>query len=317
MGAILYINSQLQVKQINFVYLKMQNDWNTLTSEHEVNILHKYGRKCRNYTIIYIVGVFGHLMLYHLVHGVPQLINFYKNIDKPMQLVFLLECGIDLQKYYLWITIYSYVVGYVCSFGIVNGGTILLMFLEHACGIFDIIGHLLTTAINENSVFSNKVNFRKQLHRKIKLCVEMHRSVILFINDVQTCFSTSYLFVFGLSVIMLSITGVQSVMCLPDNPKDAIRFGCFTIAQILHIYFLTLPTQHLLDNSLILSTCIYDTDWYHLSTETKKLLLLIMRKGSEPTTFVVGKIFILSLQFFTKILQTSMSYFTVLMSMRG
>ncbi|XP_051155108.1 uncharacterized protein LOC127277779 isoform X2 [Leptopilina boulardi] len=284
MGAILYINSQLQVKQINFVYLKMQNDWNTLTSEHEVNILHKYGRKCRNYTIIYIVGVFGHLMLYHLVHGVPQLINFYKNIDKPMQLVFLLECGIDLQKYYLWITIYSYVVGYVCSFGIVNGGTILLMFLEHACGIFDIIGHLLTTAINENSVFSNKVNFRKQLHRKIKLCVEMHRSVILFINDVQTCFSTSYLFVFGLSVIMLSITGVQSVMCLPDNPKDAIR---------------------------------YDTDWYHLSTETKKLLLLIMRKGSEPTTFVVGKIFILSLQFFTKILQTSMSYFTVLMSMRG
>ncbi|XP_051161416.1 odorant receptor 49b-like [Leptopilina boulardi] len=97
---------------------------------------------------------------------------------------------------------------------------------------------------------------------------------------------------------------------------EGIRFGGYAISQVLHIFFLTLPTQHLLDNSLSLTTSIYNTDWYHLSTESKKLLLIVMRKGSEPTTFIVGKIFIISLEFFKKVLQTSMSYFTVLNSVR-
>ncbi|XP_043472073.1 odorant receptor Or2-like [Leptopilina heterotoma] len=98
---------------------------------------------------------------------------------------------------------------------------------------------------------------------------------------------------------------------------DGIRFGCYAICQVFHIFFLTLPTQHLLDNSLSISSCIYNADWYCLSTETRKLLLIILERVSRPTTFIVGRIFILSLQFFTRVLQTSMSYFTVLMSVRG
>ncbi|XP_051156937.1 odorant receptor 22c-like isoform X10 [Leptopilina boulardi] len=137
-----------------------------------------------------------------------------------------------------------------------------------------------------------------------------------YVNDVQSVFSTAYLFVFGLSIIDLSITGVQSVMS-KNNPEEAIRFGFYTMCQVFHIFLLTLPPQQLLDSSLSLPIYIYNTDWYYLSTETKKMLLLIMKRGSQPTTFIVGKIFIPSLQFFTKVLQTSLSYFTVLISVRG
>ncbi|XP_051157707.1 odorant receptor Or2-like isoform X9 [Leptopilina boulardi] len=315
MAAILYTNNNLKVKQINAVFVKMQDDWDTLTSENEAIILHKYGRKCKIFTSIYTFVYLGHGFFYYLSHGIPMLIIIMRHDDTPKPLMFFIECGINLQKYYVVVILYSYIVGYVCSYAIVNGGTILITFLEHACGIFDILGQKLTTAIKEYPASINKISSRKKLHQEIKLCVAMHRKVLLFINDIQNAFSTSFLLFFGLSAILLSVTGVQCVMSL-KNSGDACRFGCYVIFQVFNIFCLTLPTQHLLDSSLSLSTSIYNADWYHLTSETKQLLIIIMRKGSEPTTFVVGKVFVLSLQFFTKVLQTSMSYFTVLMSVR-
>ncbi|XP_051157701.1 odorant receptor Or2-like isoform X3 [Leptopilina boulardi] len=337
MAAILYTNNNLK---INAVFVKMQDDWDTLTSENEAIILHKYGRKCKIFTSIYTCRYFylknklkysensrkiikflqlivylGHGFFYYLSHGIPMLIIIMRHDDTPKPLMFFIECGINLQKYYVVVILYSYIVGYVCSYAIVNGGTILITFLEHACGIFDILGQKLTTAIKEYPASINKISSRKKLHQEIKLCVAMHRKVLLFINDIQNAFSTSFLLFFGLSAILLSVTGVQCVMSL-KNSGDACRFGCYVIFQVFNIFCLTLPTQHLLDSSLSLSTSIYNADWYHLTSETKQLLIIIMRKGSEPTTFVVGKVFVLSLQFFTKVLQTSMSYFTVLMSVR-
>ncbi|XP_051155658.1 uncharacterized protein LOC127278142 [Leptopilina boulardi] len=315
MAAILYTNNNMKIKQINAVFGKMQNDWDTLTSENETIILHKYGRKCKIFTSIYTFAYLGHGFFYYLSHGIPMIIIIMRNDGTPKPLMFFIECGLNSQEYYVVIILYSYVVGYVASYAIVNGGTILITFLEHACGIFDILGQKLTTAVKEYPDSINKISSQKKLHREIKLCVAMHRKVLLFINDIQNTFSTSYLLVFGLSAILLSVTGVQCVMSL-KNSGDALRFGCYVIFQVFNIFCLTLPTQHLLDNSLSLSNSIYNADWYHLTTETKQLLIIIMRKGSEPTTFVVGKIFVLSLQFFTKVLQTSMSYFTVLMSVR-
>ncbi|XP_051174989.1 uncharacterized protein LOC127290461 isoform X2 [Leptopilina boulardi] len=316
MSSILYINTNLHVKQvislnflffflkgsfvvINVIFWKMQSDWDTLTSKHEVKILSKYGRKCKIYTTIYTFVLYGNVLFYYSAHGIPLLIQILQHSDEPKPLIFLIECGIDSQKYYSLILIYSYMFGLTCTFGTVNGGTILVMFLEHACGIFDIIGHKLTTAIKENPDFDNKISTRKKLLREIKICVALHRRVILFVNDAQDAYATAYLLVFGVLIINLSITGVQCVTNL-KNSGDGLRFGCYILCQVFHIYALTLPTQHLLDTSLSLSSVIYNAEWYHLSTESKKLLLIIMRKGTEPTTFVVGKIFILSLQFFTK-----------------
>ncbi|XP_051166817.1 uncharacterized protein LOC127285057 isoform X4 [Leptopilina boulardi] len=262
MSAILYTNNNLKVKQINAVFGKMQTDWDTLIKENEMIILHKYGRKCRTFTTIYIFAFFANCFFYSLSLGIPILLIIMRNDGTPKPLMFFIECGINLQKNYALVIIYSYIAGYVCSYTIANGGTILITFLEHACGIFEILGHKLSTAIKEYPDSINKVSNRKKLHQEIKLCVALHRKLLF--------------------AILLSVTGIQCVMSLKHS-GDTIR---------------------------------YNADWYHLTTETKQLLIVIMRKGSEPTTFVVGKIFTLSLQFFTKVLQTSMSYFTVLMSVR-
>ncbi|XP_051175400.1 odorant receptor 49b-like [Leptopilina boulardi] len=314
-ATVLFINNNLQEEQINVVFLKMQNDWEVLTSKYDTNILHKFARRCKIYTMIFTFGSFGILTVYLSLNLIPLLIGISKNSPEQKPFVYLLEFGISAEKYYYLITLYSLLGSYIFTSVIINGDTVLLMFLEHACAIFEIIGHKLSTAVSENYNSANKANFEKNLHREIKLCVEMHIKALLFVNDIQSVFSTAYLIVFGFCIIILSITGVQSVMSM-NNTRDAIRFGTYTCGQVIHILLVTIPTQHLLDTSVCLSDCIYNADWYHLSGETKKLLLIIMKRGAEPSTFVIGKTFIISLQFFTKVLQTSLSYFTVLMSVR-
>ncbi|XP_051165010.1 odorant receptor 9a-like isoform X2 [Leptopilina boulardi] len=305
----------LCIPPMNVVFGKMQNDWETLKSKREVDILHKYGRQCRFYTILSFIGSFGHATIYVFSHLIPLVINLFRNNHEHRPANTLFEYGLDAEKYYYSISIHNYVAAFACTVAFVNGDTLLYMFLEHACGIFEILGHKLTTAIKENPDSNNNVSFQKKLQGEIKICVSMHRRLLLFVNDVQEVLSTAYLFIFGLSIIDLSITGVQYVMSAKGSGAG-IRFGTYAICQVFHIFFLTLPTQHLLDNSLSLSSSIYNSDWFNLSMKTKKLLLIIMIRECKPTTFVVGRIFVLSFQTFTKVLQTSMSYFTVLMSVQ-
>ncbi|XP_051165154.1 uncharacterized protein LOC127283979 isoform X2 [Leptopilina boulardi] len=208
-SAIIYVNSNLHVKQINIVFEKIREDWNLLTSESELDILHKYGRKCRAYNLLYTYGLFIQVVLYHSAHGIPLLINILKKNNKPKPLMLPVECGLDSEKYFGLITLHSYVFGYFSTTGIATGGTLLVMFLEHACGIFDIIGHKLIHAIKENINSTNKVVSKKKFRQEIKICVAMHKRIVLFITDIQNVFSTAYLFVYGIKIILLSVTAVQ------------------------------------------------------------------------------------------------------------
>ncbi|XP_051173101.1 odorant receptor 42b-like [Leptopilina boulardi] len=300
---------------MNVVFLKMQSDWKTLTSKHDTYILHKYGKRCKLYNIVYIVGFFGSVTVYLFSRTILLLIGFFRDSSAPRPIIFLLDLGIDPEKYYYLILIYSHVCSYITTTLNVNGAMVFSMLLEHACGIFEIIGHKLTTALEERREYNNKLSLKENIHREIILCVKMHKRVLLFVNDIENFLSTAYFLIFGFCIIDLSITGVQFVMFI-NNASEALRFGFYAITQIFHIFLLTLPTQHLLDTSLCISSCIYSANWYQLSSKNKKSLLIIMRKGAEPTKFVVGGMFTLSLQFFTKVLQTSMSYFTVLMTVR-
>ncbi|XP_051165024.1 uncharacterized protein LOC127283926 isoform X2 [Leptopilina boulardi] len=309
------INNNLQEQQMKLIFSKIESDWKTLTSKHEIDVLHKYGKKSKFFNTVYMVGFFGHCTIYLFSNSLLVIIGFFQNSNEHRPILFPFYFGIDTEKYYHLILLYSHVCAYFGTILNANGAMIFSILIEHACGIFEIIGHKLTTSIMKSGDYSSKQSFKRNLQQEIILCVKMHKKVLLFVNDIEKLFSTAYLLIFGLCIIDLSVTGVQSVMYI-HNVKEAARFGFYAVAQVFHIFLLTLPTQHLMDKSLCISDCIYNANWYHLSSENQKLLLIIMRKGAEPAKFVVGRIFTLSLQFFTKVLQTSMSYFTVLMAVR-
>lgn len=87
----------------------------------------------------FLVGFFGHANVYVLSHIIPLIIKFFKNSHEPSELLFPLEFGIDTEKYFYLIALHGYLSAYICTLTFVNGDTLLFIFLEHACGIFEIM----------------------------------------------------------------------------------------------------------------------------------------------------------------------------------
>lgn len=85
----------------------------------------------------FLVGSFGHVTVYVFSHFIPLIIKIMKRESENY--VFLFEFGVESKKYYYLISLHGYLAAYLCTAAFVNGDTLLLMFLEHACGIFEII----------------------------------------------------------------------------------------------------------------------------------------------------------------------------------
>ncbi|XP_043480436.1 putative odorant receptor 85d [Leptopilina heterotoma] len=85
---------------------------------------------------------------------------------------------------------------------------------------------------------------------------------------------------------------------------------------MLHLFFLTIPAQRLLDSSLLISQGTYNGEWYNLPLHGQKLIVPIILRGQIPSTLTVGEFCDMDMIAFAALLKTSISYFTVLLSMR-
>ncbi|XP_019700429.1 odorant receptor coreceptor-like [Harpegnathos saltator] len=74
--------------------------------------------------------------------------------------------------------------------------------------------------------------------------------------------------------------------------------------------------QFILDQSLNVHESAYSCYWYDMPVDIRTDIILILLRSRVPCKIMAGKLFVMSLENFCSILQTSMSYFTVLASFR-
>ncbi|XP_025161838.1 odorant receptor 22c-like [Harpegnathos saltator] len=100
------------------------------------------------------------------------------------------------------------------------------------------------------------------------------------------------------------------------NNIEVIRYALYVIAQLVHLFVFCWEGQRLIDHSLQIRDKIYNCSWYEIPVKSRKLMLHVITKSLQSNTLSASRIFIFSLQGFTTVLQTSMSYFTVLSSVQ-
>ncbi|XP_043464746.1 uncharacterized protein LOC122500086 [Leptopilina heterotoma] len=79
------------------------------------------------------------------------------------------------------------------------------------------------------------------------------------------------------------------------------RFGSFFMAQIIHLYFNTIPGQLLIDESSKVSQYCYDSNWTNMSTKSKKLLLFMLLRTSRECKVSAGKVYVISMENYTSV----------------
>ncbi|KAF3054628.1 Odorant receptor 153 [Nylanderia fulva] len=291
-------------------------EWDDLQSPEEFEIMKKYAEKGRRYSLGYSLYCFISIYLFMSVSLVPVILDAVLplNESRPILPAHPGYYFVDDRKYFYYILLHAVFGWKVAMTGIVAHDCMLLTYVEHVCSIFAISGfrfeRLICTSTNSITILHSDTYYRKQ----IEFSVHTHRKALKFAQLIEDTFSLTLAIQIVLNTVMISITLLQ-ITQKDANYLIMLRYIVYVLAQLFHLFCLSFEGQKLIDHSLQTRDMIYNCPWYEAPIKYQKMLLFVMRKSLQPIFLSAGKIFIFSLENFTSIVQTSMSYFTVLSSL--
>ncbi|XP_011875306.1 PREDICTED: odorant receptor 13a-like [Vollenhovia emeryi] len=325
MAAIISIIFSLKVANIMFnkniksCLKTIEEDWLSLKTDVEISILQRHAEHGRYLTTSY--AVFMHMIqVFYLVK--PVLLTLLEtdiaNSTKASisKLPFRVEYGVDVDRYFYPITIHCYLAVFAHVFSTVAVDGLYCTLIQHACGMFSIVGHVLEE-IGKNNDAKSRLTLNKienNDYKKALNCLRRHLQVIEFAELIESTFTNVFLISVNLNMIGGSVTGIQMVMNLNKGVREAAAPMAIYIAQLVHIFLQFWQAQFLLDYSIVPCESICRGKWYYTSRRCQRLFLLIMTRTVSPCRITAGKIVTLSIESFGTVLKTMMSYFTVLRS---
>ncbi|XP_029163290.1 odorant receptor 13a-like [Nylanderia fulva] len=221
---------------------------------------------------------------------------------------------VDVREYFLPIFCHSLVAWDILMIGIMAHDCMYVTYVEHVCSLFAVTGHRFERLFyNDRNQLTEVVDRNDMYYKRISFIVHTHRKSLKFAELLEDTFTIPFAIQILIVTMGMSITLLQ--ISQENGPiLEKIRYALYVIGQLIHLFLFSLEGQKLIDHSLQTREKIYNSSWYKASVRSQKLIMMVMIKCLRPSFLSAGKIYIFSLESFTTILQTSMSYFTVLAS---
>ncbi|XP_057331122.1 odorant receptor 2a-like isoform X3 [Microplitis mediator] len=141
--------------------------------------------------------------------------------------------------------------------------------------------------------------------------VECHIAVLSFSDYVYEIFSKPVFLQYCSSSIMLCGT-VYYFSSIPMDYVECISTMVFIIGTILQIFMCCMSAHQLTLQFADLNDAMYNTDWFNLSINAKKSMIIIVLKTFQPVVFMSGYIVTLSIESFKSVMKLSYSIYNVL-----
>ncbi|KAI4495972.1 hypothetical protein M0802_008187 [Mischocyttarus mexicanus] len=293
---------------------KMMLDWKTWNSKEEVEIMKKYAKEGRLYTLAYTLYIYISTVLFLSISFLPLLLDVVLplNESRPLQPIVLGEYFIDQQKHFYFIFSHMAFTILLAMTIIIATDTQFFVFTCHVCGVFSIVGFRLERLMKGDNTM-NKYFDKRRSFKYVVLSIKGHSRAIEFANLIESSFSTPLLIQCGINIACLSVS-LYRMKTLLDISTEMFKYVAFLAAQLFHIFCICYSGQKIIDHSSKTLLNAYNGLWYEAPIEIRKLLLLVIRRSIEPTRLTGGKVFVFCLKGFSTIVHTSTSYFMVLSS---
>ncbi|XP_033180583.1 uncharacterized protein LOC117152538 [Bombus impatiens] len=239
------------------------------------------------------------------------------NETRPRQQLFRVNyIFFDHEEYFFYIYLQLAWGSVIVVMIIVTVDSLYILIIHHSSGLFAVCGHQVHKATSSSIIFSTEAMTETYTYEQIKNCVITHDKAIEFYNILNENSRSSYLLQVGLNMMGISMTAVQTVANL-ERPAEAIRTGIFLGAEQFHLFVISLPGQVLLDHCSDLANNIYGSTWYKIPVKIQKMLLMMQIRSKKLCTLTAGGLYEMNMENFAITFKTCMSYFTMLMSLRG
>ncbi|XP_029677004.1 odorant receptor 4-like [Formica exsecta] len=295
---------------------QVYSDWESLEIPEEYEIMKTYAAKARLFSLIYTsyYAIAAPLFIL-LIPITPQILDIVLPLNESRSILMPYEAHYfvhDDREYFYYILFHALVAVLIVITGVLAHDCMVLTYIEHVCSIFAVAGFRFENlAYNKDTDLIND-NLINMYNQKIAISVHAHWQALQFAKLLKDTFSITFGIQIAIVTVAMSISLLQ--MVVQDDTLETMRYMAFIIGQLIHIFCFSLQGQRLIDHSLKVRDKIYNCFWYNIPVKSQRLLLNVMRRSLQPNILTAGGIYIFSLKSFTTVLQSSMSYFTVLAS---
>ncbi|XP_076248227.1 uncharacterized protein LOC143188066 isoform X1 [Calliopsis andreniformis] len=257
-----YMNGVFHVKKLKEVCEMIKSDTERLMGLPEYDVLHMHAMQGRKFlqsflgALIVLVAIYLALPTGLIINDLTSNITESRYLIYPCNYVFM-----DRNEHYLFTTVHSYFASLLIPFILYSLDSIYITFVQHACGMFAVVGYRLKTVHILNTVALRKefdsrkyekllIDEQERMYEKLVLCVKEHKRALECTKIVQSAFSVTLFIQIMMNIVLLSITGVQTLLKLINGHlTDVARLVTWMAGDHLHLFFLYLPGQRLLDFS--------------------------------------------------------------------
>ncbi|KAL6441753.1 hypothetical protein ACFW04_003687 [Cataglyphis niger] len=311
----------------------MSDHWRIFNSESEHYILKYYadiGRKLTRYYAVYCCAI---LVLYLFIPLTPRILDIVipLNESRPLKYVYQAEYRVDKEKYYYPILFHAYASSVITVGIVLSIDTTYIICVLHACSLFTAISHRLENIVGQTNVRTdNNEKIRARIHyhlfverydsidddyRELMLCLRKHQLALEYAQLLDSTFTYVTFVLLTFNVLIMSVIGIQLINKL-GHTEEVIRYICVTMSAFTHLVCMCFPGQLLIDRSTDVFDKAYSSGWYTFSIKSKKLLKILLYRSFVPCTLSAGNMFVMSMTMCSSVMQTALSYFTTLASMK-
>ncbi|KYN43898.1 Putative odorant receptor 22c [Trachymyrmex septentrionalis] len=302
-----------------------------------------YAANGRRFSLIYSVYCFAAIIVFMSMSLIPHTLDIILplNESRPILPPYRGYYFVDIREHFFQIFWHAIVAWEIVIAGIIAHDCLFVTYVEHVCSKFAITGfyyeHLFHDCKNKMEIVSSLNSDDITIYSKrVAFLIRKHREALEYAQLLEDTFTIPFAMQILIVTIGMSITLLQITQDKSDI-LEATRYVFYIGGQLIHLFFLSFEGQRLIDHSLQIRDKMYNSFWYKASMKLQKIIILVMMKSLYPSFLSAGKVYIFSLQSFTmvkqelsqmffriilitfdvltlKVLQTSMSYFTVLAS---
>ncbi|XP_076386284.1 uncharacterized protein LOC100880828 [Megachile rotundata] len=290
----------------------MSNDWNMDRPKEELAIMTSYMDRGALFARIYSANAYGTTVLFIQIPWWPRVADIILplNTSRPRAYIIPASFPIDEDKYYYWIILQMTLGVLVLTCVYVACDTCFIYSVQHACGLFATSGYRFKEAIRDVPAGSNVSNLSNETHRKVCRSVEAHNRAIIFLKEVEDI-HFGYLLI-CLGIITGAFSGTLALLSRLSICMQFYQCAGFLVVQLIHLFFLTIQGQFVIDSNWKAYNEIYDGLWYHAEPKMQIPYMLALRATISAPQITAGRRIPMNLETFATIIKASVSYFTML-----
>ncbi|KAJ8718452.1 hypothetical protein PYW08_002689 [Mythimna loreyi] len=206
--------------------------------------------------------------------------------------------------------------------------TILAAFVASAIGQIEILAFnlrnfdLVAERQRKRDVLQNKYiqkcSEQYYIRSVLKDCIIHHNCIIRYVSMIESAFSLASALQFMLSVMVLCLVGIQflSIENPSSHPMQIAWMGIYLTCMLIEVFILCWFGDELIWKSRDLTKAAFEGPWMQSDRKTNMFIVIFLERCKRPLRLTAGKIFTLSLDTYTDLINWSYKAFAVMRNMK-